>query len=94
MRFVKTCVSTKVADSGFVLSHIVVCYIVVYYVKSAWTLDRLGVSRPARAAPAFQDTGPTRYLALRVPIGDKCAPRLGAEYILPVLRYCGILSQH
>ncbi len=64
MRFVKTCVSTKVGDGGFVISDTVVCYIVVYYVKSAWALDPLGISRPARLTIAVYQvefvTNPTR----------------------------------
>lgn len=75
MRFVKTCVSTKVADSGLVLSHIVVCYIVVYYVKSAWTLDRLGVSRPARVTIAVYEvefvTNSTRRVAKPARVGSR-----------------------
>ena len=67
MRFVKTCVSTKVVDSGFVLSDIVVCYTVVYYVKSAWALDRLGISRPASVTIAVYEvefvTNSTRRVA-------------------------------
>ena len=77
MRFVKTCVSTKVADSGLVLSHIVVCYIVVYYVKSAWTLDRLGVSRPARVTIAVYEvefvTNSTRRVAKPARVGTSPA---------------------
>ncbi len=67
MRFVKTCVSTKVVDGVFALSHTVVCYTVVCYVKSALALDRLGISRPASITIVVYGvefvTNPTRRVA-------------------------------
>ncbi len=79
MRFVKTWVSTKVVDGGSMLSDTVVCYIVVYYVKGACALDRLGISRPARITIAVYEvefvTNQTRRVAkdlcdLRVLCGE------------------------
>ncbi len=82
MCFVKTCVSTKVVDGGFVLSDIVVCYNVVCYVKSALVLDRLGITRPARDHDSGV-RGRVRYQtnASRGPIGSR--PRTKARGPLP-----------